>query len=448
MPSLHFISLGCPKNLVDSEVMLGLLVKDGFVLTEDPSAAEVIVVNTCAFIEDAKKEAIETVLEMSQQKKRGRCRLLVVAGCLPQRYSEEIAELFPEVDLFVGAGEFHRVAELVKGLDGGQRVQVGRPSYIYDHEAPRVAATPPHMAYIKIAEGCFHPCSFCIIPRIRGKFRSRTPDSIVEEAREMLSRGVRELNIIAQDTTAYGRDIGADLAELLGRLCSLQGRKWIRMLYAYPHDFPLAVIEAMKMHGEICRYLDIPIQHISDRVLAAMRRKGEGAEIRRLIGLMRKELPGVALRTSLIAGFPGETDDDFSALLDFVRESEFEHLGVFVYSPEEGTPAARLRGRIRAEVAEERRQRIMELQRAISQRKNQALVGRRLTALVEGPSQETEHLIQARHEGQAPDIDGVIYINEGLAPAGEFATVEITEAHEYDLVGKIIDKPTPCQSTR
>lgn len=428
--------------------MLGLLVKDGFVLTEDPSAAEVIVVNTCAFIEDAKKEAIETVLEMSQQKKRGRCRLLVVAGCLPQRYSEEIAELFPEVDLFVGAGEFHRVAELVKGLDGGQRVQVGRPSYIYDHEAPRVAATPPHMAYIKIAEGCFHPCSFCIIPRIRGKFRSRTPDSIVEEAREMLSRGVRELNIIAQDTTAYGRDIGADLAELLGRLCSLQGRKWIRMLYAYPHDFPLAVIEAMKMHGEICRYLDIPIQHISDRVLAAMRRKGEGAEIRRLIGLMRKELPGVALRTSLIAGFPGETDDDFSALLDFVRESEFEHLGVFVYSPEEGTPAARLRGRIRAEVAEERRQRIMELQRAISQRKNQALVGRRLTALVEGPSQETEHLIQARHEGQAPDIDGVIYINEGLAPAGEFATVEITEAHEYDLVGKIIDKPTPCQSTR
>ncbi len=438
MKTLHLISLGCPKNLVDSEVMLGALVREGYSLTEKADEADIIIVNTCAFIEDAKKEAIDTVLEMARHKKDGRCNMLVVAGCLPQRYSAEVEGLFPEVDLFVGAGEFPRIAELIAKWQGGQKTEVDRPSYIYDHESPRMLSTPSHMSYIKIAEGCFHPCSFCIIPKIRGGYRSRSMDSILKEAGVMLLSGVRELNLIAQDSTAYGRDAGATLAQLLIELSELPGEKWIRMMYAYPHDFPDAVIEAMKEHRDICRYLDIPIQHISEKVLAAMRRKGEGREIRALIEKLRREIEGVSLRTSLIVGFPGETDKDFEELKSFVREAEFEHLGVFVFSPEEGTPAAKLKKRVPRRVAQERQQEIMELQRGISLKKNTALVGKKMRALVEGPSAETELLIQARHEGQAPDIDGVIYINEGEPRTGEFATVEITEAHEYDLVASAV----------
>lgn len=438
MTALHFIALGCPKNLVDSEVMLGHLSAAGFLLTEDPAAAEAIVVNTCAFIEDAKKEAIDTILEMAEFKKRGSCRVLVVAGCLPQRYRAELSELLPEVDLFIGAGEFHRIAEIITARGGGQETHVGVPTYLYDHATPRLSITPRHAAYLKIAEGCLHPCSFCIIPNIRGKFRSRTLDSVVAEAEGMLSRGVRELNVIAQDTTAYGSDIGVNLATLLERLAPLSGPKWIRLLYAYPQEFPEGVIDLIREGEDICKYLDLPIQHVSNRILKSMRRKGTGTEIRRLIERLRRDVPGIALRTSLIVGFPGETDAEFDELVDFVCETRFEHLGVFAFSPEEGTPAAKLKKRIPADVAELRRREIMGVQRELSLGNNQRYVGKELTVLVDGPSPETPHLLVGRHEGQAPDIDGVVYINEGSAPAGEFAQVEITEAHEYDLVGRII----------
>lgn len=438
MTKLHFISLGCPKNLVDSEVMLGQLLQEGYCLTDDPCAAEVIVVNTCAFIEDAKREAVDTILTMAEQKKAGACRLLIVAGCLPQRYEEELAELLPEVDAFIGAGEFHRITEIVAAHEGTQQVHVARPEFLYDHESPRLHTTPKHVGYLKIAEGCFHPCSFCIIPKLRGVFRSRPVESIVREAEAMLSRGVREINLIAQDTTAYGRDIGVDLPLLLEHLAAIEGKKWVRLLYAYPHDFPEGVIGAMRSSHGICRYLDIPVQHVSDRILACMRRGGSGDEIRRLVERLRREVPGIALRTSLIVGYPGETEEEFYELVDFVCEQRFDHLGVFAFSPEEGTRAAKLPGRVPAEVAERRRRTIMEVQRELSAGNNARRVGTRVEALLEGPSEESEHLLVARHAGQAPDIDGVIYINEGRAAAGEFCTVEITEAHDYDLVGGIV----------
>jgi ribosomal protein S12 methylthiotransferase len=438
MATIHFISLGCPKNLVDSEVMLGLLSERGHSFTDDAQSAEVIVVNTCAFIEDAKKEAIGTVLEMAEHKRKGTCQLLIVAGCLPQRYRDEIEELFPEVDIFIGAGDFSRIADMIDEKRAAPSVHVGRPTYLYDHETPRVQATPPHSAYIKISEGCFHPCSFCVIPKVRGGFRSRRPDSIVEEARGMIARGVKEINLVGQDTTAYGRGVGSDLQSLLKILSSLAGRKWIRFLYAYPHDFPYEVLDVMRDHRDACRYLDMPIQHISDSVLAAMRRKGESDEIRRLVEKARERVPGITLRTSVIVGFPGETEKDFGELMDFVLETRFDHLGVFTFSPEEGTPAFKLDNRVPGKVAEERRQSIMEVQQGIARERNRAMVGKRIDVLVEGPSEETEFLIAARHEGQAPDIDGLVYINEGDPPIGDFCTVEITEAHDYDIVGRVV----------
>lgn len=439
MSLIHFVSLGCPKNLVDSEVMLGLLSEKGHTFTDDPGAAEIIVVNTCAFIEDAKKEAIGTILEMTEYKRGGSCSLLIVAGCLPQRYKDEVTKLFPEVDIFIGAGEFNRIADIVEREGLGRGLHVGRSTYLYDHGTPRIQATPPHSAYIKISEGCFHPCSFCVIPRIRGGFRSRDPESILEEAKGMIARGVKEINLVGQDTTAYGRGKGSDLASLLGSLSALSKKTWIRFLYAYPHDFPEEILRVMGDRPALCNYLDIPIQHISENVLRAMRRKGEGAEIRRLVERAREIVPGIALRTSVIVGFPGETDKDFAELLDFVREARFDHLGTFVFSPEEGTPAFKLPDRVSARVAEERKHAVMEAQRGIAREKNRELVGSSMEVLVEGPSDETEHLIAARHQGQAPEIDGIVYINEGEPPIGDFCTVEITEAHDYDLVGKVVE---------
>lgn len=440
MMHIHFISLGCPKNLVDSEVMLGMLSDRGAVFTDDPAQADIIIVNTCAFIGDAKQEAVDTILEMGQYRTEGRCRKLIVAGCLPQRYRHEVAKLFPEVDLFVGAGEFHRIVELIAAHAGTQQVVVRKPTYLYDHTTPRVAATPNHYGYLKIAEGCFHPCSFCIIPKIRGAFRSRDPESLVEEARSLLARGVRELNLIAQDTTGYGRDRDTNLAHLLRSLDVLPERKWVRVMYAYPHAFPWEIADVMRESESICRYLDIPIQHVSDKVLQAMRRKGKGREVREVIARLRSEVPGIALRTSLIVGFPGEGKREFAELLEFVREARFEHLGVFTYSPEEGTAAAKLSGRVGAKVAEERRLQIMEVQREVVAAQNRAFIGKRLTVLVEGVSEETELLLASRHEGQAPGIDGLVYINEGSPTIGEFTEVEIVDAHEYDLVARVVEE--------
>lgn len=436
--NLHFISLGCPKNLVDSEVMLGQLIGDGYALVEDPKKADIIIVNTCAFIEDAKMEAIDTILEMSEHKKKGRCRLLVVAGCLSQRYKSDLAQLLPEVDIFVGTGEFDKITGLIRDWQGEQKVEVGKPKYMYDHATPRLHTSSRHVAYLKIAEGCFHPCSFCVIPKLRGAFRSRPPDSIVREAEGMLGRGVREINLIAQDTTAYGRDIGTDLQTLLGELAGLNGPKWLRLLYTYPHDFPDGVIDAMRDYDDVCAYVDLPVQHISDRILKKMKRKGEGKEIRKLIDRFRDEVPNMCIRTTLIVGFPGETEEDFDELLDFVSEFRFEHLGVFTYSPEEGTPAAKLQNKVRHEIAEARRAEVMDLQREISLANNFRFIGKRIHVLVEGASSETDMLLQGRHEGQAPEFDGVVYISDGIAAAGDFAIVEVTDAHEYDLVGRIV----------
>jgi len=439
MDSVYFISLGCPKNLVDSEVMLGLLTREGYVFVDDPERADIIIINTCAFIEDAKKEAIDTILEMGEVKKKGKCTLLVVAGCLPQRYQNELAGELPEVDLFVGAGEFQRIAEQIKNASK-ERVAVSMPGFIYDHETPRIQVTPPHAAFIKIAEGCFHPCSFCVIPKIRGAYRSRTIDSIVEEARAMIDRGVKEMNLIAQDTTAYGRDLGEDenLEKLLARMAELDGDKWIRILYAYPHNFPEGVIKAMKDYPDICPYLDIPVQHISDRILKSMRREGGADEINRLIDNLRKDIPGIFLRTSVIVGYPGETDEEFDELLDFVAEAKFDHLGAFMYSIEEGTAAAKLKDRVPEKIVKARYDEIMQLQQKISFDKNRLHVGKVMQVLVEGPSAESGGLVQARHMGQAPEIDGVVYISEGKTRVGDFALVKIKEFDAYDLTGDVV----------
>lgn len=437
MTKLHFISLGCPKNLVDSEVMLGHLIGAGFVLTNDPADAETIVVNTCAFVEDAKKEAVDTILEMGRHKKSGHCRLLIVAGCLPQRYKKDVSDLFPEVDIFIGAGEFPKIAELISAWERGRGVFVSKPSYLYDHLVPRFHISPRHVAYIKIAEGCFHPCSFCVIPKIRGAYRSRMIDSIVKEAREQIENGARELNLIAQDTTAFGRDTGESLAVLLERLSLLKGPKWVRIMYAYPQEFPPGVIDMMREFSDICRYIDVPIQHISDRILKSMKRRGGSREIRMFLEKIRRDLPGISLRTSLIVGYPGETDADFDELLDFVCEARFENLGVFVYSPEEGTTAFRLKKGVPRDVAEARRDEIMGVQRELSLGNNQRFLNRMLKVLVEGSSSESNMLLQGRHEGQAPEIDGVVLIKEGLAASGDFVNVRILEAREYDLVGKL-----------
>lgn len=435
---LHFISLGCPKNLVDSEVMIGMLNKAGFALSAEAEGADVAIVNTCAFIADAKQESIDAILEMGELKKKKKLKMIVVVGCLPQRYEKELAELIPEVDIFIGTGEFQKIVDIIKNWDGSVQAHVGEPTYIYDHNSERFHSTPSHYAYLKVAEGCFHLCSFCIIPKVRGDFRSRPSASIVEEARAMISRGVREINLIAQDTTGYGRDIGENLPDLLEKIARIEGSKWLRVMYSHPATFDDKLIAAMKNIDDVCAYADIPIQHINNRVLKRMGRRTKGDDVRRLLEKLRSEIPRVSLRTSLIVGFPGETDEEFEELLDFVSEVKFEHLGVFEFSPEEGTPAAKLDGLIEPKISAERRNTVMDLQREISLSNNQRFVGKRIVSLVSGASSESNMLLEARHEGQAPDVDGVIYINDGIAAQGDFAVVEITEAHEYDLVGKVV----------
>jgi ribosomal protein S12 methylthiotransferase len=439
MESIYFVSLGCPKNLVDSEVMLGLLARDGFLFVMDPAEADIIIINTCAFIEDAKKEAIDTILEMGAFKKKGKCKMLVVTGCLPQRYESELEVLMPEVDLFVGAGEFNKIVKLINEFES-RKAEVGKPAYLYDHNTPRIRMTPPHAAYIKIAEGCFHPCSFCVIPKIRGGYRSRGFESIVKEAQMMIDSGVKEINLIAQDTTAYGKDLndGSDLAKLLRRLSEMEGDKWIRILYAYPHNFPKDIISVMKDYAEVCPYLDIPIQHISERILKSMNREGGPDEIRALIEKLRHEIPNIFLRTSLIVGYPGETDEEFQELLDFVSWAKIDHLGAFAYSEEEGTKAAGLKKKVPQKVVRERHDQLMRLQQEISFDKNRSRVGKVMQVLVEGESAESGGLLQARHSGQAPEIDGQVYIKEGHARIGDFAMVKIKEFDAYDLTGDIV----------
>jgi len=440
--TVSLVSLGCPKNLVDAEVMLGHLPTDRFQIVTDEAQAEIIIVNTCAFIREAKEESVDTILEVADQKNTGRCRLLVVSGCLSQRYQEELAGELPEVDLFVGTADAPRIVELLdQGLAGtGPRRAIGRPDFLYDHTTPRALSSPFYTAYVKIAEGCANHCSYCVIPSIRGTLRSRSPSSVVAEVENLVAGGVKEINLIAQDVTAFGadRDDGANLVGLLEQLVKIDGLHWLRLLYAYPDGISDALLELMAREPKICRYLDVPIQHIDDQMLLAMNRRVDGAGLRALIGRIRGILPDVTLRTSLIVGFPGETDDQFRRLLAFVEEGHFERLGVFRYSREEGTPAAALPDQVPERVQLARYRRLMKAQSRVSFRKNRALVGRIEPVLVEGVSEESELLLKGRSVRQAPDVDGLVYINAGQANVGDIVQLRITDSSEYDLVGAIV----------
>jgi ribosomal protein S12 methylthiotransferase len=440
--NVSLVSLGCPKNLVDAEVMLGHLPQDRFAITTDESTAEIIVVNTCAFIREAQEESVETILELADHKKNGRCKLLIVSGCLPQRYREELADELPEVDFFMGTADAPRILELIdEHLGGGLRHEIGLPDYLYDHTTPRLSSSPFYSAYVKIAEGCANHCSYCVIPSIRGTLRSRTVDSVVAEVRQLVERGVKEINLIAQDVTAFGaeRDTGPELVELLRELVRIDGLVWLRLLYAYPDGITDELLDLIAGEDKICNYLDLPIQHIDDEILAAMNRRVDEAGIRSLLERIRRRIPDMTLRTSLIVGFPGESDAQFRKLLAFVEEGHFERLGVFRYSREEGTPAAKLPGQVPERTRQSRLKRLMKAQSRVSFSKNLALKGRIEPVLVEGYSEETELLLRGRSVRQAPDVDGQVYITSGQAEVGDIVALKITDSSEYDLIGEICE---------
>ena len=445
MPKVGMVSLGCPKNLVDSEVMLGMLARQGYELTPDAGAADVIIVNTCSFIEPAKRESIETIIEMAEHKKTGAARRLVVAGCLVERYRQDILEQIPEVDFVIGTNELERILEACSDTEGSRQSDAPIDPYLYHEFTPRVLATPRHSAYIKIAEGCDHPCTFCVIPQMRGRFRSRRFESVVREAENLVLQGVREITLIGQDTTSYGEDLGLKhgLAALLRELGRVPDLVWLRALYYYPNRLTDRLIEAVAETPNACKYFDIPLQHASAPVLKAMRRGSNGNQLLKQLERIRKAIPGVTLRTSMIVGFPGESDEDFQALLDFSSEAEFDHLGVFLYSNEESSASFGLPNLVEARTARDRQKKLMAQQRRISRRKLRRLVGQSLPVLVEGRSQETDLLFRGRLESQAPEIDGLVLINEfeGNEPQpGEFRYATITASHDYDLVARLEDK--------
>src|SRR5487761_2345303 len=416
---IGFVSLGCPKNLVDSEVMMGQLAARGHELTPHPSDADVIVVNTCSFIDPAKQESVDTILEMAEYKKTGRAQRLIVAGCLVERYRGDIQKNMPEVDAVIGTNELERINALCEGVKPAEN---SFDAYLYHDLTPRVLATPKHFAYIKIAEGCDHPCTFCVIPQYRGKFRSRRFESVISEATRLFSQGVREINLIGQDTTCYGEDFGMKdgLATLLARLAGIETdhEKWVRFLYCYPNKVTQKLLDTIAEHASLVKYIDMPLQHASASVLKRMKRGANGDIFLRLLEKVRRTIPGVAIRTSFIAGFPGETDEDFETLCQFVQAARFDRLGVFSYSDEDTSRSFELDGKVDARTIYNRKRRLMSLQRKISTRRNRQLVGQTVQVLVEGVSPETDLLWQGRQPGQAPEIDGVTLINdfEGEAP--------------------------------
>jgi ribosomal protein S12 methylthiotransferase len=427
------LSLGCAKNLVDSEVMLGALHRAGFTLTPERGAADIIIVNTCAFLEASTREALAVIFDAARYKQSGRCRHLVVCGCLPQRYKGELARELPEVDLFLGTGEFDTIARHLEKLVAGRsqpKVRTSRPTLLMGAATPRVLSTPAGSAYVKVAEGCSHRCTYCTIPLIRGPYRRRSAGSIITEARNLADRGVKEINLIAQDSTRYD-----GLPRLLEKLGRIQGLRWIRLLYGHPASITPELVRAMAAEEKVCHYLDLPLQHIADPVLRRMGRKVTRKKIEALIGLLRAAMPDLALRTTFIVGFPGETAKDFGELRSFVREARFDHLGVFCYSPEEGTPAARLPGRVPEARAQERRHELMSLQRAISAAALKSRVGRELVVLAEGPAASKRYATQARSQYQAPEVDGVVLLKEAV-PAGTMLSVTVRRALTYDLVAE------------
>src|SRR5579863_933664 len=447
MTKVGFISLGCPKNLVDSEVMMGILAREGYELTARADDAEILVVNTCSFIESAQKESVDAILEMAEYKKFGSAKKIIVAGCLVERYRNDILAQIPEVDAVVGTGEVEKILDAVRGTPSTGETHAAPSDFLYHDMTPRLLATPRHAAYIKIAEGCDHPCAFCIIPQLRGKFRSRRFESVVREAENLARAGVQEITLIGQDTTSYGEDLGLrdGLAQLLARLAKVEELAWVRFLYAYPNRVTQGLLDTLAAHPRLVKYLDMPLQHASRNVLAEMKRGSNGDAFLKLLERVRKTIPGVSLRTSFIVGFPGETDADFRELRDFVKAAEFDWMGVFGYSDVDNAGSFALDGKVDEETIKERQNQLMELQQKVSARKLRRFRGRRVTALVEGPSKDTPLVWEARLEGMAPEIDGKLYLNDIevagssiAARPGDVVVAEVTETHEYDMVGRVV----------
>jgi ribosomal protein S12 methylthiotransferase len=445
MPKVGFVSLGCPKNLVDSEVMMGILARDGYELTPRADEADILVVNTCSFIESAQKESVDAILEMAEHKKFGAAKKLIVAGCLVERYREQILEQVPEVDAVVGTGEVERILEAVHGE---LRVLPAEPpAFLYHDLTPRILTTPKHAAYIKIAEGCDHPCTFCIIPELRGKFRSRRFESVLREAKNLAAAGTREITLIGQDTTSYGEDLGLrdGLAQLLTALANVDELLWVRFLYAYPNRVTQKLLDTLAEHPRLAKYMDMPLQHASRNMLARMKRGSHGDAFLKLLERVRATIPGVSLRTSFIVGFPGETEKDFEELCALVRAGQFDWMGVFEYSDVDNAESFALDEKVNAEVISDRRNRLMAIQKKISREKLKRWKGRTETALIEGPSKDNPLVWEARLQGMAPEIDGKLYLTDielsdgRFADTGDVALVEITKTDAYDLIGRVVE---------
>ncbi len=444
---VHFISLGCPKNLVDSEIMAGTLIQEGYSVVGEAEGADTVIVNTCGFVEDSKKESIQRILDMANLKDRGQVKRVVVAGCLTQRYKDDLVSGLPEADLFVGSGEFQNIAKILKGHEKGEvkKTFFNLPTYLQEATTPRVNSQPKHRAYLKISEGCMKRCAFCAIPLIRGNLQSRTLANVVNEAKLLVAGGVKELLIISHDFTDYGWDLRRknteaqeNPVELLKALTEVEGADWIRMLYLYPDGITSEMIELIKTNKKLVKYFDMPLQHINNQVLKSMNRKMTRQEIESVLANIRKEIPEAVIRTQFIVGFPGETEEQFEELLQFISEQKFDRVGCFQYSPEENTPGGKMDGQLDEETKLRRYQAIMEVQQNISREKHKAFVGKTLEVLVEGFSEETELLLQGRTSQQAPDIDGVVLINDGQAKIGDLVQVRITDSMEYDLIGEIV----------
>lgn len=440
-----FISLGCDKNLVDSEEMLGLLTARGHEIVDDETQADAIVINTCCFIKDAKEESVETILEMAEYKKTGSCHALVVTGCMAQRYQKEIIQEVPEVDAVLGTTSYGDIVKALEEAVAGNHFEEFRDiDYLPDTGSKRVLTTGGHFGYLKIAEGCDKHCTYCIIPKLRGRFRSVPMERLIAQAEDMAEQGVKELILVAQETTVYGKDLYGkkSLHILLKKLCEIRGIRWIRILYCYPEEIYDELIETIRDEKKICHYLDIPIQHASDRILKRMGRRTSKQELIDIIGKLRKEIPDIVLRTTLITGFPGETEEDHEELKEFVDEMEFDRLGVFTYSPEENTPAAEMADQVPEEVKEERRDELMELQQEISYDRGQDRIGQELLVMIEGKVADESAYI-GRTYGDAPKVDGYIFVQTGeLLMTGDFAKVRVTGALEYDLIGVLSDEYT------
>lgn len=444
---VHFISLGCPKNLVDSEIMAGTLMKDGYEVVNEAEDADTVIVNTCGFIEESKKESIQKIFDMSALKEEGKIKKVVVAGCLTQRYKTDLVDSLPEADLFVGSGEFQNISKILKAHDQGEKNKTffNLPTYLQEESTPRVNSQPKHRAYLKISEGCMKRCAFCAIPLIRGNLQSRTIANVLNEAKLLVAGGVKELIIISHDFTDYGWDITRknpeaveSPLELLKALNTVDGAQWIRLLYLYPDGITDEMIDLIKSSKKLVKYFDMPLQHINNQVLKNMNRKMTREEIQTALDKIRTNIPEAVIRTQFIVGFPGETEEQFEELLAFIAEQKFDRVGCFQYSPEESTPGGKMVNQIDGKTKQRRYEAVMEVQQNISREKHRAFIGKTVDVLVEGYSEETDLLLQGRTSQQAPDIDGIVLINDGQAKVGEMVKVKITDSMEYDLIGEIV----------